>query len=208
MSQEYEDFAGGMSYRTLNGIDFPHISDYLDGGDETSKAEIFEKNQSYYIASADKTHERLKLARTRILTSGLSIKTTEKIDDKIYDAIRCIEKLKKEIKQARIGNEILKSEWYKKWHMIKLLPSTVEGILIVELIEKKIKFLNNDGDKFRNELLKEAIIHKDNAKSIFLNLISINENSDFKDAERSRIKGYNELALADDKLRDIEMNII
>lgn len=207
MSQEYEDIAGGMSYRTMQGIDFSHISEYLYGVDEASKTEIFEKNQNYYIASAGKTIERLKLARTRVLTSGLSLQTTEKIEDKICDAFKCLEKMKREIRQARKGNEILKREWYKRWHKVKLLPSTAEGILIVELIEKKIKFLNGHVDKFGSELLKEVRTHNDNAESIFLDLLEVNENSDFKNAERSRLKGYNELVLADDKLRDIELNI-
>lgn len=207
MSHEYEDIAGGMSYRTMHGIDFSHISEYLGGVDKTSKTEIFEKNKNYYIASANKTIERLNLARTRVLTSGLSLQTTKRIDDKIIEAFKCLEQLKKEIKHSKKRNEILNGKWYKRWHMVKLLPSTAEGILIVELIEKKIKFLKDDVNEIGSELLKEVIKHDHNAKFIFLNLLEIEESSDFKDAEESRLKGYNELVLADGKLKDIESNV-
>lgn len=205
MSQEYEDIAGGMSYRTMRGIEFSDISEYLDGFDETSKKEIFKKNKNYYIASANKTIERLELAKTRLLTSELSIKTIEMIIDKICDAFGCLEKLKIEIENARFGNEILKKVWYKRWHALKLLPSAAEGILIGELIDRKIKILNRDADESGNELIQEVVNHNNKAKSIFLKLLDLDESTDFKDAEESRLNGYGELILAHDKLGNIEL---
>ena len=67
--QEGENIAGGMSYRTMNGIKTTKIMDYLEGYDDDSSMEILEKNKDYYIASANKTISRLdsrkKKGRTR-----------------------------------------------------------------------------------------------------------------------------------------------
>ena len=52
--REGEKIAGGMSYRTLNGIDTTVIMEYLEGTNENSSKEILGKNKDYYITSADK----------------------------------------------------------------------------------------------------------------------------------------------------------
>ena len=60
------NMAGGMSYRTMNGIDVRYIMEYLEGTDENSSKEILKKNREYYIASANKTISRLELAKKRV----------------------------------------------------------------------------------------------------------------------------------------------
>ena len=77
--QEGENIAGGMSYRTMNGIKTTKIMDYLEGFDDDSSMEILEKNKDYYIASANKTISRLDLAKKRVEYARLE-KKTELID--------------------------------------------------------------------------------------------------------------------------------
>ena len=61
--QEGENIAGGMSYRTMNGIKTTKIMDYLEGYDDDSSRKYLNKNKDYYIASANKTISRLELAK-------------------------------------------------------------------------------------------------------------------------------------------------
>lgn len=199
MSEEYENIAGGMSYRTMNGINFTHLSHYLDGFDETSKLDILEKNKEYYIASANKTIKRLELAKTRVLTSKLSFKKSADIDEKISEALKWLDGLKKEILNIN-KKDLLEKQEYKRWHQVKLLPSTVEGLLITELIFNQIQQIEDQNESL-NDSLEEVKKHDKEARSIFLRLMDIDEHSDLKNAEELRLKGYNEAVLADSKLR-------
>jgi len=63
MSQKHKKMAGGMSYRTMDGLNSSEIFKYLDrtdevsldGTDEVSCNKVLEKIKDYYMASADKT---------------------------------------------------------------------------------------------------------------------------------------------------------
>jgi hypothetical protein len=193
--QEHENIAGGMSYRTMNGIDFKEISDYLEGSDPKSSLEILNKNMEYYIASANKTIARLELSKKRVENGNILPETLNIILGKVSNAINWLEKVKEDIGNVNYGSELIKNYQYKKWHAIKLLPSAAEGIMIIYMIEKQLYKIDS------NEKLVENISpHLEKAKTIFLELLDLGVLSDFKKAEKSRIEGYNEIVIANSKL--------
>ncbi len=196
MSQEHENIAGGMSYRTMDDIDNSLILKYLEGCDFHSKTTILNKNKTYYIASADKTIARLKLAQTRLKYSNISEDRAKKIYKKISECIQWLGSLKDRIRYEN-NPEILKLQQYKKWHAVKLIPSAVEGYIIIsqircELPENKI----NTGDLTENTKFSAITEHVEKAEMIFKLLFDVNENSDFRKYENLRVEGYNETATA------------
>ena len=166
-----ENIAGGMSYRTLEGIDAKRLKKYLDGTDDESYMEILQENKNYYVASAEKTIARLNLAKKRVKHGLLNTEYAQIINTKIYTSLKWLEKLEENIKSITNKSEILEVEKYKKWHAVKLLPSTAEGILITSFIKDKIDNLS-DNPEINNEKLTEARIHNKKAEAIFLTLLT------------------------------------
>ena len=200
--QEGENIAGGMSYRTMNGIKTTKIMDYLEGYDDDSSMEILEKNKDYYIASANKTISRLDLAKKRVEHARLEKKTELKICEKISRALYWLEELKECIINIKNNSKFLEVNQYKKWHAVKLIPSAAEGIIITSLIKGQLdNFVKNYNES--NRILVSARQHIEKAEVIFHDLLNLNEYSDFKEAEKLRIKGYNEAIIADEKLKNL-----
>jgi hypothetical protein len=199
--QEGENIAGGMSYRTMNGIKTTKIMDYLEDFDDDSSKEILEKNKDYYIASANKTISRLDLAKKRVEYASLEKKTELIICEKISRALYWLEELKECI-LIKNNSKFLEVNQYKKWHAVKLIPSAAEGIIITSLIKGQLdNFVKNYNES--NIILVSARQHIEKAEVIFHDLLNLNEYSDFKEAEKLRIKGYNEAVIADEKLKNL-----
>ena len=198
--QESEDTAGGMSYRTMKGIDITNITGYLEGSDTKSAQEILDKNKDYYIASANKTIARLELTKKRVEHGHIEPICAEMIYEKISNAIKWLKELKNEIQRANNKSDLLNFKEYKKWHAVKLIPSAAEGIIINSSINRKIADIINNKE-FNKDLVEIARIHNEKSRSIFLELLNLTEHSDFKAAERLRIKAYGESVLADRKIK-------
>lgn len=198
---EGENIAGGMSYRTMNGIDTTKIMKYLEGSNKESYMKILEKNKDYYIASAKKTIARLKLAEKRVEHGDVDPGCAEMINVKILSSLKWLEKLKEDIKSVTNKSELLEVGQYKKWHAVKLLPSAAEGIIITSLIKRKINNFSVNYNESPHKKLENARIHNEKAEAIFLELLNLSEKSDFIVAERSRIEGYNEAVLADKQIQ-------
>ncbi len=203
MSQEEEDSAGGISYRTMKGIDTHPLRKYLEGRDEQASQEILEKNKEYYIASAHKIITRLELAQIRVKNADLDEKEEQMLDERLSHGLEWLKILEKNIKLAKDRAEFLQAVPYKKWHAVKLMPSAAEGYAInasiIRDIEQagikssNIKFSKSSNIKSSDiKKLKEAEIHSKKAGKIFLNLLNLKESSDFKAAEKARIEAYNE----------------
>ena len=197
--QENENIAGGMSYRTFNGIDTT-IMEYLEGFNEESLQEILKKNKNYYVKSADKTIARLELAKIRVESGNIDEKYAEIIYYKISTAIEWLNELKKDVINVSNTSKFLESFQYKKWHAVKMIPSASEGLLITFLISQKIEDIHKNDTSIDINRLKLAKTHNKNAELIFKKLLSLNERSDFKLAERLRIEGYGEAVLAHKKI--------
>lgn len=202
--QENENIAGGMSYRTMKGINFNQIGKYLDGNDDISSAEILERNKSYYIASANKTIARINLAKKRAEYGLNNNDHVRIINLKISASLKWLEKLKKDIKKSYTTSEFLNAKQYKKWHAVKLLPSAVEGIIITSTIKSNL--LNIDSNYSESD--KQNIVNSkkqiETTEIKFLKLLNLNESSDFKEAERIRISAYNESVLVDKMLDSLK----
>jgi hypothetical protein len=56
---------------------------------------------------------------------------------KISSAIKWLNELKEYISKVSETSELLKSNQYKRWHAIKLIPSAAEGIIITSSITGK-----------------------------------------------------------------------
>lgn len=176
------------------------IMEYLAGHDKKSSAEIFNKNKDYYMASANKIIARLELAKMRILYMDIPEKDRDMLAEKLHNGFKWLNNLNKIIKNA---NEIItfqKAVSYKKWHAVKLIPSSAEGYAITASLEGNLKHNNVDSAKTDGNMLKNAIFHNNKAKEIFLELLNLNEDSDFKTAEKRLINAYEELNLASDLL--------
>lgn len=201
-----EDIAGGMSYRTMKGID-TRIMDYLAGHDAKSRAEIFEKDKEYYIASADKIMARFELAKIRIENMEISKKKGQVLDERLSYGLKWLNSLKNNIEMANDKAEFQKAVSYKKWHAIKLIPSAAEGYAIATIMERNLKEFNNIYEVTK---LNEADFYNKKVKEIFLNLLNLKEDSDFKLAEKRRIEAYRELnnvsKLLDDIINDLKIN--
>jgi hypothetical protein len=198
--QESEDTAGGMSYRTMKGIDITNIMSYLEGSDAKSAHEILNKNKDYYIASVNKTIARLELSKKRVEHGHIEPIDAEMIYEKISNAIKWLKKLKNEIRYDNNKSELLNFKQYKKWHAVKLIPSAAEGVVITSSINRKIADIINSKE-FNKDLIEIARTHNEKSQSIFLELLNLTEHSDFKQAERLRIKAYEESVLADRKIK-------
>jgi hypothetical protein len=199
--QEGEKIAGGMSYRTMNGNAVKHLMEYLEGSDENSSKEILEKNKDYYIASANKTIARLKLAKKRVLYAQIEENYAETIYDKISTSIKWLNELKDKITSVTNRSELLEPNQYKKWHAVKLIPSAAEGIAISLLISREIDYISDKGESSNKELLESARTHNKKSKSNFIKLLNLSDQSNFKEAERLRIEGYSEAAHAVKKIK-------
>jgi hypothetical protein len=200
--QETENMAGGMSYRTMDGIEIGYLIGYLEGDDENSSKEILRKNREYYISSANKTISRLELAKKRVEYGHLNKYYREIIFNKIYSSIKWLEELKVYINNVSNTSELLKSDQYKRWHAIKLIPSAAEGLIITSSINIRILDINNNQVTIDKNSLKSANQHNRNAELIFKDLLNLTIGSDFKEAERLRIEGYNESVLALKKINN------
>jgi hypothetical protein len=197
--QKTENTAGGMSYRTMNGIDTSHIMKYLEGKDENSSIEIFNKNRDYYIASANKTISRLELTRKRVEYSHLDNNLREMVCNKISNAKMWLDELKEYINVSR-SSDLLESNQYKRWHAVKLIPSAAEGLIITTTINNRILELNKAQSDLDKKLLRSASTHNKKAESIFNYLLNLTGRSDFKEAEMLRIEGYRECVIVDKKI--------
>jgi len=183
-----------MSYRTFNGIDIS-IMKYLAGNDKHASAE---KNKQYYIASANKTMTRLELARARIRNAFLSEKDNKFLIDKILYGLNWLDMLKNNIKDAKDDIEFSKAVSYTEWHAVKLIPSAAEGYAISLIMKDKLNDRNNTSHA---KLLEDAKYHNHKAKIIFTELLNLKENSNFKLAEKQRIKAYKELISVNEILK-------
>jgi hypothetical protein len=197
---EGEKIAGGMSYRTMNGNAVKNLMKYLEGSDESSSKEILEKNKDYYIASANKTIARLELAKKRVEYAQIEENGAE-IYDRISTAIKWLNELKDKITSVTNRSELLEPNQYKKWHAVKLIPSAAEGIAISLLIDREIACINDKSESSDKILVESARTHNKKAKSNFIMLLNLSDQSNFKEAERLRIEGYSEAALAVKKIK-------
>jgi hypothetical protein len=197
---EGEKIAGGMSYRTMNGNAVKNLMKYLEGSDESSSKEILEKNKDYYIASANKTIARLKLAKKRVEYAQIEENCVE-IYDRISTAIKWLNELKDKITSVTNRSELLEPNQYKKWHAVKLIPSAAEGIAISLLIDREIACINDKSESSDKILVESARTHNKKAKSNFIMLLNLSDQSNFKEAERLLIEGYSEAALAVKKIK-------
>ncbi len=195
---EMEKNAGGMSYRTLPGIETALITQYLDSNDNEST--IFEKNKKYYLASADKTIARLELAKIRVENSDMPSDECQLVLDKINQGLYLIEGLKNQIKHETHNEELQKATQYKMWHAIKLIPSAAEGYAIISSLEKTI--FNKNEQESKNKLKKIKIDVKD-VKNIFSYLLKLDESSDFALAEKYHLKAYEKMEIMQKMLNDL-----
>jgi hypothetical protein len=201
--QDNENIAGGMTYRTMNGIDTTHIMKYLEGTNKNSSTEIFNKNRDYYIASANKTISRLELTKKRIEYGHMNNNFREIVCNKISNAIIWLDELKEYINRVSKSSDLLKSKQYKKWHAVKLIPSAAEGIIITSTINRKIVELDKPQSDLDKKLLRSASTHNKKAESIFKYLLNLTDRSDFKEAEMLRIEGYRECVIVDKKINKL-----
>lgn len=200
MSQNYEENAGGMSYRTLKDVDTSQIMGYLQGRDETGSAEILEKNIEYYLASAEKTLSRLELARVRSKSSNLPEEDIQIIDSKLDEGSKWINDLKRKLKKNK--SEFPDIVSYKRWHAVKIIPSAVEGYVITRSIQIKINRIKGNLSASAHRMhLRSAEKHNEASKKIFLELMGLDESSDMDNAEILRIKAFNEASTAQDILK-------
>jgi hypothetical protein len=202
MLQELEENAGGMSYHIMKGINTSMFKPYMEGHDKRSSAAILEKNQEYYIASANKTKARLELANIRVKLTEHPDEKSQLPIDRINHGLNWLKILKKEIKNTKNNHELQTVIPYKKWHAVKLIPSAAEGYAISNSIKRIIKQLSNDRSRLSKKL-ENAKTHVDRAQEIFLNLLNLDESSNFLAAEKSRVKAYEEIEKAQSSLKPI-----
>jgi len=196
-----EENAGGMSYRTMKGIDTSLFKFYLEGQDRRSSAAILKKNKKYYMASANKTKARLELANIRIMYIEKHHNENQLAIDKINHGLSWLKILKNEINNTDNNHELETVIPYRKWHAVKLIPSVAEGYAISNSIKRNIKQLKDKDPKLPNSQLEKAITHIRHAKKIFINLLNLNEKSNFISAEKSRVKAYEEIQKAQSILK-------
>ncbi len=200
MSQNYEEKAGGMSYRTLKGVDTSQIMGYLQGRDETGSAEILEKNIDYYMASAEKTLSRLELARVRSRNANLPEEDLQIVEDKLNEGSKWLKDLEKKLKKGK--SEFPDTVSYKKWHAVKIIPSAVEGYVITRSIQIKINRIKGNLSASAHRMhLRSAEKNNESSKKIFLELMELDESSDLDNAEILRIKAFNDASTAQDILK-------
>jgi|GEM_PF-1063770 len=189
---EKEKNAGGMSYRTLPGIETILITQYLDHHDKKPLYLVSEKNKKYYMASADKTIARLELTKIRVENSDISSDECQVVMDRISHGLNCMEYIKNRVRNVASNEELHKITPYKLWHAVKLIPSAAEGYAVTASIENDIfrdkrPESNHDPEKIKT--------HLENVKTIFLHLLNLDESSDFAAAEKSRLKAYKDIEI-------------
>ncbi len=189
---EKEKNAGGMTYRTLPGIETTLITQYLDRHDKKPLYIVSEKNKKYYMASADKTIARLELAKIRVENSDISWDEYQVVMERISHGLDCMERIKNRVKNVASNGELHKLTPYKLWHAVKLIPSAAEGYAVTASIENA---LFRDKRPESNPDLEKIKTHLDNAKTIFSHLLNLDESTDFTAAEKSRLKAYKEIKI-------------
>jgi hypothetical protein len=208
MPQHGEKKAGGMTYQTLEGARTSALNPYLEGQDNQSQWVIFKRNQDYYIASADKTIARLKLAKTRVKCTEISGKQYLMLMDKISKGLNWLKALKNEIKSTDSNQDLQAVISYKKWHAVKLIPSAAEGYAIANAINIKINQLNIIQNNLTyKKQLEDAISHNKLAEDIFSYLLNLEETSDFSNAEKRRVEGFEEIGTAQILVNSIQRSV-
>ena len=167
---------------------------------KTQELRYLKKNREYYIASANKTISRLELAKKRTEYSNINKDPKKMIYNKISSALKWLNELKEHISNVSETSELLKSDQYRRWHAIKLIPSAAEGIIITSSINRKIADQSKIQSDLDKNLIESANTHNIKAESIFMDLLNLTEESNFKEAERLRIEGYGECVLAEKKI--------
>ncbi|WP_321421403.1 hypothetical protein [uncultured Methanobacterium sp.] len=195
--QKPEKNAGGMSYRTLPGIETTLITHYLDYTDKKPLSIVFEKNKEYYMASADKTIARLELAKSRVENSAISYDECQFVMKRISHGLNCMLYIKNRIKNVSSSEELHRITPYKIWHAVKLIPQAAEGYTILISIEEII--FTSERLKSDRVKLKNVKFHLKKAKKIFMSLLVLDENSDFQTAEKSRLKAYEEIKTVEER---------
>lgn len=191
--QKPEKSAGGMSYRTLPGIETTLITHYLDHNGKKPLSIVFEKNKQYYVASADKTIARLELAKIRVENSDISHDKCQVVMGRISHGLYCMVCIKNRITNVASNEELHKITPYKIWHAVKLIPQAAEGYAILISIEEVI--FTSERPESDPVKLKKVKFHLKKAEKIFLCLLNLDENSDFQAAEKSRLKAYEEIKI-------------
>lgn len=200
--QKNDGNAVGMSYRVMEGIDLSKLDVYLEGHDEKSSEEIFDKNLEYFLVSVDKTISRLELAHIRLKNVNLSVDDKEMLEKKIQSASKWLNNLKSDIKKSQGKSKFISAATSKKWHVIKLLPSIIEGYFMTTIIQTKInRIITNLSESSHKMHLRNAQKQIKRSGNLFLELLDLNESSDLNDAEKLRIKAYNELIIAQSILK-------
>ncbi|MGB7967985.1 MAG: hypothetical protein WCF28_00280 [Methanobacterium sp.] len=120
--------------------------------------------------------------------------------NKISNAIIWLNELKEYINKDSKSSDLLKSNQYKRWHAVKLIPSAAEGLIITTTINRKIVELDKAYYDLDKKLIRSATTHNKKAESIFKYLLNLTGRSDFKEAEMLRIEGYRECIIVDKKI--------
>ncbi len=197
-----EEVAGGISYRIVKGFN-TSIMKYISGHDEKSSFEILQKNKLYFIASANKIIARVELAKIRIENIEIEEKDSRMLNIKLNNGVEWLKNLIQNIKDESDAHKFPKGVPYKEWHAIKLIPSAAEGYAITASIQKKLNQINKNSIKTDVNKLKIVNFHNNKAKEIFFELLNLEENSDFRLAEKQLIKGYEEIKLNQKILKGI-----
>jgi hypothetical protein len=169
---------------------------YFSGHDGAVSPEILKQEKAYYIASADKTAARLELAKARITEAGIPEVDRRMLMDRLDTGVEWTDSLKQHIRAAsdQAAFDAVVSQSYKKWHAVKLLPSSAEGYAIAGAIEGSIDHGHEDAS------LREAEDLIGRSRATFLHLLYLDENSDFEAAERSRLEAFRYMKDAREKL--------
>ncbi len=184
----FSKIAGGMVYQTNEGIDQTPdgIMGYLAGHDPQASADILAKQKAYYVASADKTKARLELARATIREADIPESERKLIESRLNEGITWVENAKKQIDRSNDEVSFKKAINYKAWHAVKMLPTAAEGYAVTCAIETQIALIQTYGTVIPGEA--ESLNRQ--AKSAFIHLMSLTENSDFTAAEKLRLEAF------------------
>lgn len=191
-----------MKKKVMEKIDTTMLEGYLKGRGELASAEIMEKKKDYYLTSADKTLSRLELAKIRLKHSDLSESEVELLTEKISQGLDWLKVLKTDINKFKDDSEFDSAVYYNKWYLLKLLPAAVEGYFITKSVQSKIsRITGNISASSHRMQLRSAEKHNEKAKTVFHDLINLNENSDLENSQNLCIKAYSEVSTAQDILK-------
>lgn len=104
-----------------------------------------------------------------------------------------MKELKNEIKSADSNQDLQEKISYKKWHAVKLIAASAEGFAITDTNNIKIDIITYSKLEINKTELENAKIHNKRAEEIFTDLLNLKENSDFDDAEKRLIQGYEDV---------------